>query len=830
MSSQVNSMRGRVLASPAGGLHRLVAGVTRRAVAPMAGPRVDDGSRSVEDVPTDAAPATARTGDALGGDPSAGATGGQHHRQREPGIVLDCGAGPEVRHVGIAFIHGIGSQQAGETLLDWGGAIIRVLVDARVRHHAAADPVIDTQLDPGPGQSRYIELQLPPIEVEGRTVPEQHWVLTEAWWAQRVRPPTFAQMVEWLGPGGAIERILNPLLPRTGVQGDPRRRPHVEVHPLHQGADGIEEDDGRTHLARGGIARTVKESGGGLYLRAVSAWLLVLYGLLRSIEKVLPIGPLKDGALTRPMDRFVLEWFGDVYVLLKDAPQAASVRGRLTEAVSDLSAAGCDEVAVVAHSGGAIITYMTLADPSSAGLKVDRIITLGEGLNLAWRLEGLAGRAPADEQGVEDVRLYRDVLAARDHLLWDDFWASQDPAPVGVLAFPVNPPGGVRDVDLARVRSHSTWNRLSTGEDHGGYWDNDEEFLIPMLRELEGPSAGAGLFGTEEDDRERSRHRRQRLSILSLWRQLGVVAPLSAIVIAFALNASTAFRVSDAIASAWSAIPGGGILTSPLNALRGMDPAGTTPGLVLAETGVWILAAAIAGSTAFSLIAPPERPVPWSTGPFEVWIGRILRAVPWLAGIPVLAALLYAAGKFIAGSTESAVDVGRSVAGAAILLVALGTVALAMTRGRRAGDSARREAMETLAMMAAMAVASALVVAPAVAVIAYPDVGRTVLGTIAILLAFQLLGRAGTWRWAVWDARDRATARTGRPYGATGRVVTQAALLFTTQAVLFGAVVTNSPAALAVAVLGLVVSTLLGVAIDVLDARGRPPSRRLRLS
>jgi hypothetical protein len=138
--------------------------------------------------------------------------------------------------------------------------------------------------------------------------------------------------------------------------------------------------------------------------------------------------------------------------------------------------------------------------------------------------------------------------------------------------------------------------------------------------------------------------------------------------------------------------------------------------------------------------------------------------------------------------------------------------------------------METLAMMAAMAVASALVVAPVVAVIAYPDVGRTVVGAVAILLAFQLLGRAGTWRWAVWDQRDRATARTGRPYGASGRVVTQAALLFTTQAVLFGAVVMNSPVALAIAVLGFVLSTLLGVAIDVLDARSRPPSRRPRLA
>jgi hypothetical protein len=822
MSSQPESISHGVGASWMGRLRRLTtAGESGASTA--SGP-VPDAPPASEGAGAAEAGGAAPDGNGAAGGAEAAAGWGQHHRTREPGIVLDCGAGPDVRHVGITFVHGIGSQLAGETLLDWGGALIRVLLNARVRHGASADPVIDTQLDPGPGLSRFIEVQLPAVVIKGEAVPEQHWVLTEAWWAQRVRPPSFGQMVEWLGQGGAIERILNPLLPRMGAAHDARLRPHVEVHPLRRVAGGVEEDDGTVRDTRGGTARMVKKSAGGVYLRAVSAWLLVLYGLLRSIEKILPIGPLKNGALTRPLDRFLLEWFGDVYVLLKDAPQASSIRGRLTEAVSDLTAAGCDEIAVVAHSGGAIVTYMTLSDQSAADLKVDRIITLGEGLNLAWRLEDLEGRSTSGAGGPQDGRLYRDVLATREHLLWDDFWASQDPAPVGVLGFPADRAGGSRGASLARVRSHAVWNRLSTGEDHGGYWDNDEEFLIPVLRLLEGRPGGHGLFGAEADDPDRSRHRRQRLSILSLWRQLAVVAPLAGVVIAFALNTASAFHASDAVAAVWDAIPGSGIVTTPLNTLRAMDITGTVPGLVLAETGVWIVAAAIAGSTAFALIAPPERPVPWVSGRFETSIGRLLRAVPWLAGIPVLAALAYAAWKFIDGSTGTAIDVGRAVGGAAIAVVAVGAVAMVLSRGRRGGSSAPREAVETLAMMVAMAVASAMVVAPLVAILAFPDVGRTVLGTVVILLAFQLLGQAGTWRWSVWDARERETARTGRAYGATSRVAIQAALLFSTQAVLFGAVVRDSPEALMVAVGGLVAIALLGVALDVLDARGRTSS------
>ncbi len=424
--------------------------------------------------------------------PAANDAGIAAAQRREPGIVLRCDAEPAARHVGIVFVHGIGSQAEGETLLDWGSAIIRVLFDTRVRNHLSADPVTDVELDPGPAQRRWIELQVPAANVDGHDVPDQHWVMTEAWWAQRVRPPSFGQMAEWLGPRGVIRRILTALLPRRGTH-DPRLRGWAEHHALRRNdAGGTEESvdpgppDGMKRAPGAGPGRTVAGLGAGLFLQAVSALLLVLYGLLRSIEKLVPVGPLKDGALTRPLDRFVLEWFGDVYVLLSDTAQAASIRGQLVDAIEDLKAAGCDEIAIVAHSGGAIVSYMTLVDPSSAGLAVDRLITLGEGLNLAWRLTDSGGTTPLDELDVPPERLYGSLLATHPGLRWDDFWASQDPAPVGVLEPPAGDDPTADATLLARIQSHAIWNRLSFREDHGGYWDNDEEFLIPLMRLLAG--------------------------------------------------------------------------------------------------------------------------------------------------------------------------------------------------------------------------------------------------------------------------------------------------------------------------------------------------------
>ncbi|HKG57236.1 MAG TPA: hypothetical protein VKA85_08310 [Candidatus Limnocylindrales bacterium] len=779
-------------------------------------------------------------------------------RTRAPGIQLDCGAGADVRHVGIAFVHGIGSQQPAETLLDWGGAVIRLLLDNRVGHDASADPVIACELDPGADESRYIELQLPATTVDGEPVPEQHWVMTEAWWAQRVRPPAFGQMAEWLGPRGAIRRILLAILPRPRGVHDPRLRPWAATYPLRRGDNGVEEaaerfpvaghendavdypDDvpwaqATTALKRQRIQRRAGTSLEGiakvsaaLYLQAISALILVIYGALRSIEKLVPIGPLKDGALTRPIDEFVLNWFGDVYVLLGDPAQAASVRGRLVDALNDLHAVKCDSVVVVAHSGGAIVSYMTLADRANDALRVDRLITLGEGMNLAWLLSGGDDGTPTRDARKRYERLYTNMLARRPGLRWDDFWASQDPAPVGVLRFPQLDDDTEADASmLARVRSHAIWNRLSFGEDHGGYWDNDEEFVLPMLRLLDERTSG-GAFGDAGDDHVRSGRRRRRLSALSLMRQLALVGPTSAVVVAFAVGSHFVARASDAVAAAWNAIPGSAIVSDALDGARAFGIASTSGGRLLAETGVWVVAALIGLVTIFALIAPPERPVPWAVTT-RPWVGRLLRYLPWLIATPVVVAVVVGGLRFISGATLAGVEVARVVVAAAVVVFVLGVAVWSVLGSPTEPDDSKprslvRDGVELGLTMVVMILASFLVVSPIVGIIAFEDVGRTALGTIAVIALFQVLGRVGQWRWSVWDGRERMAARSGRRYPGLNRVIGQTALLLATLVTLFLAVVLDSDRLLALGVTGIALAVLLGVSVDVFDASRREPT------
>ncbi len=825
------------------------------------------------------AQATRDSGDGadLGADAAAHGAAPARYRRRAPGIQLDCHAGPGVSHVGMVFVHGIGSQAPGETLLDWGSAIIGALLDARLHSKTSADPVIDSQLDPAPGQSRFIELQLPATTAaDGTKIPEQHWVMTEAWWAQRVRPPSFGQMAEWLGPNGAIRRIVLALLPRGGQVHDPRMRPFAQTNSLRRTADGseqVEEDVkdgppvGMKQRPREDV-RAILRVPAGFYFQAVSALVLLLYGVLRSIEKLIPIGPFKDGALTRPIDRFVLDWFGDVFVLLNNQAEAASIRGQLLDSLNDLQAVGCEDITVVAHSGGAIVSYTTLVDASSDGQRVDRLVTHGEAANLAWRLT-----AGEDGQNREDAelrfeRLYRTLPNAphRKDMEWHDFWASKDPAPVGVLQIPKEKGIKVEDdkAALGRVRSHAVWNRLSLGNDHGTYWDNDEEFLVPLLRLLEN-RGDAGLFGAEQDDEQRSNKRRRRLTVLSLLLQLALFAPLAAVIVAYVLRSGTLERAGNWAAELWAHIPGSNLISEPLNTIRDANLQDTPVGGFIAEAGVWVIVVVLFLATIYSVIAPPERPIPWddSRG-WRTAVKWFFKLAPYLALVMIGVALGAAANLFISGSTERALSVGR-VTGVMLLVVggALGIWAVisrryrqgqaanadATTAGARPlGDgpgtkpSAKRESrgrravnvivavLDYVSTVVALVLAVVLVISPFVAMAVFEAVGQIVLGIAVVLIAFQVLGRIAEWRWSVWDERERTAARTREPYPGIGRVVAQIGLLSATLAALLVGVIFNLDPALLIA-LGLAALTvLLGVAVDVVDAQRlerRQPTRSL---
>ena len=746
-----------------------------------------------------------------------------------PAIDLPLCRDKGVRHVGVVFVHGIGSQEQGEILRDWGGAIASVLIDFRVASGADGDPVLATQLDPGAPGRIFVELQLPETtDSKGKPVPEEHWLLTEAWWAHEITPPSFGQMAQWLGPDGAVPRIVKTIIPRTTGQSDPRSlvsspepagkrlpdAPQRETGERRSQKLGDRAQRAMTGWREDPVAHTrswLVRVGAWAYLQAFSALLLLIYGILRSIESLIPIGPLANGALTRPIDRFVLEWFGDVFVLLGVPAQAASVRGRLARAITDLHEANASEIVVIAHSGGAIVAWTTLADDDTPD-HVDLLVTIGEGLNLGWNITSGDGTSDDADGMLDRARhrfrlLYQPLLAVREGLRWVDYWGSRDPAPSGSL----DPPDSDLEPPGERFISMPIWNLLSFREDHGGYWENDEEFVIPLLRRLEGTRpGGASYFGSQADHDLRSNRRRRRVSVLSVWRQVCLMAPVAAVITSFVAGKTLVPGLGDSIAAVWSVVPGSGIVSGPLNAIRDMHLELIGPLDTLAEVGVWVVVALFGVAAGFALISPPERGKAWTTA-----VSRPARVIAWLVdhgplivATPLAVLLATALVRFAGGATPTGV---AAFAGALVWLAIAIVVA-----GAAFAASQRWLPVRIAATAVILALGSLLLLAPVAAILIFPTVGRMVLGSVAVVAGFAILARLGAWRWTAWDLRERRASHARNPaYQSIALVAVQCIVLLLTVASFFVAVSFElAPAAWLGLTLALF-AVLVGIGIDV---------------
>ncbi len=542
---------------------------------------------------------------------------------------------PEIaRRTGVVFVHGIGTQTPAATFLDWSTPIVGLLTDWRAAmpaDDAATATTTDDAEAAGPGRiddpvwraefsfnaasPPYLEVVVP----AHAGVPATTWVVTEAWWAADLRAPSLGRTIDYLRRrmGMVVNGIAEGYRDRT-----PR------LHDLAVATELIGQ--GRLPLDWRLIdrldlvqSRTFGARPVGWLVGGLGAFILAAYDLLRRI----PIGAIRDFAARKMIDSFLVDWFGDLPVLLDDAVQSANVRARLARSIERLTADGCDAIVVVAHSGGALVSFETLLDPAYAHLKVDKLITLGQGLGLAWRLAA----DPAVHEITPGSRLVGNLAKVRPGLRWVDVWASYDPAPAGPLPergglrsgetarpVPMPPttmvasgasvasPGaletslsattatpvatGAQDSWLMRspvplpgqpipepaaasilIESRPITNEMNVLTDHGAYWANPEGFLIPLVRHLDAARGDAGASRFYRDRADRTRRivwRRQRVSALAAWGWLCSVGAIGTIVVLLVLQAAGDERLTiagDAIAGAWELVPGSELVSGPVS-------------------------------------------------------------------------------------------------------------------------------------------------------------------------------------------------------------------------------------------------------------------------
>ena len=680
---------------------------------------------------------------------------------------------------GIVMVHGIGPQLAGQTLLDWTTPIITLLRDAVAADagrkfrkepalappsrslHDIDDPVFRANIDFSGETFPVVQVRIPwrakdlekakadyerameawearTIDKEPRPPEDPRWIFTETWWASEVRPPTLRMMVAWLGEQGGVGRIVQGIQQNTFGSG-----------PLH-------------HLARISVLPFVS-------VIASFALILLIVGL--AISRFIPIASIREAVTLRLASAFLTDWFGGARTLLRDPAQSANVRSRLVMTVKALRAYGCRRIVIVAHSGGTIVTLSTLTDPAFPNLEVDKLITIGEALNLGWRLEAVDPDAehPVPPKG---NRMLGD-LGAKRRLLWRDFFGTHDPAASG----PPDPPvDSMKGTD--RFTTERIYNRMSVLGDHGAYWNNDEHFLIPLIREIDVPNGNRRKSRFYRDAVEsfvRAR-RKERLSFLRLWRRGTSTLPIMAIVAAALVTAHGMIPlIGSAALAVLESVPFSkelGQLGAKLSSLGTFETDGILPFDVIYGIGIGVLLGGLAFLVLQALIPSGARGL-WRQ---RKWWQRTALLVDISLG-PVPFALILVGWWATVGATGGLDAVRNFVVDASLpgTVVFVGAVVFFATIGTKLRAKLRTSSSTPLriiaiafsalflaALLVALAGASLGVILVYTGSASRPDSEATrtfVVGAVVVLGLFRLLQRVGEWRWDAWDIRERQQLR-----------------------------------------------------------------------
>lgn len=436
------------------------------------------------------------------------------------------GSQPSGFDLGVLFVHGIGEQPQGDTLLRFAEPVLDWLDrwvrregrdDGNVRIETAALQMPDASSAP-PHSIVSIDGGRPAeAQADASSSERSRWLLAESWWADELRRPRFARLALWM---------------------------------LTVGTWMIFSHAGRSFQLR--------PKDWAAKLRAVPVFLASFFvasfvQIVVAFLALLALLPIP--ALRRGLSGVLLTLtgtLGDSYVINASPLQRAAAVRRVRENLRWLQGMQCRKIVVVAHSQGAAVAHEAVRDPAPA--EVERLITVGSGQAKLEELRLMERRRPgllvasalilpllvfvaaiwrtlnavlSDDSAVfsmvftavvflgivaylafTGLEFYRERLAAlslktvRPSLIWRDFYASADPVSNGPLHSSATPIEG--------VRSYRVLNYQSVLRDHTTYFQSRDDFLPRLVFQL-AASARLPLISLQDFRRIfRARERRRR--------------------------------------------------------------------------------------------------------------------------------------------------------------------------------------------------------------------------------------------------------------------------------------------------------------------------------
>ncbi|NNF63649.1 MAG: hypothetical protein HKN07_05255 [Acidimicrobiia bacterium] len=477
----------------------------------------------------------------------------------------------ELADIGVLFVHGIGQQKRGDTLIAAGDAVheflARWFTTGNVAKGTSRAVLMPDPADPAAPAHVYASMEQ---TFADDTTTESNWLMAESWWAESFPPPKFFDLAVW-----AFQ-----VMPWTLA--------------THYGR-GVRRAWLGT-AAASGLLRTswwfVAFVGRLIQLLIVFAVIPILVLLVAIIALIgaIPIGGVR--AFAGGAQRILSASLGDSFIFVRKPIQASAIHEKVRRDLEWLGERS-RKVAVVAHSQGAAVAHEVIKDDPRHDIVA--FISLGSGLGkllelrneretvqitqrtpketsaapfagsigmalIAWALYyGLAGTngwAASAFAGVFGLILVGvatqsawvgrvpkiEEVALPGWVEWIDLFAAKDPVPhgrlfdtdevdpaCGILSWVesrFDPEYGPREKSLPR--SGVAHNYGSFTSDHNAYWLN-RDGVVPMVA-LAIAKYSPGLRLDEIDPLDQSRvvagalRRRFRVRWLQVARWMTVAA------------------------------------------------------------------------------------------------------------------------------------------------------------------------------------------------------------------------------------------------------------------------------------------------------------------
>jgi pimeloyl-ACP methyl ester carboxylesterase len=302
------------------------------------------------------------------------------------------------QRIGVLFVHGIGEQTRGDTLLSFGeplfrwlcrwlseGRIGKNLTDPRLWETNLTRPISDQQYTPA---LTHLDLEFSDSHDTRRKV---EWLMAESWWAQDFTPPSPGQLARWalgIGPW-AVWRQVRHLFDRSRQASNAlfaNDASEIQNPLLQIVFTMVERLNTKIKVPMVGFLLTLPIRLVTFIFLILRAFFQLMLGCLMmylvqllTIVLLIPAWIPVLSSFVQGAQRLLANSIGDSYILVTSPLRFNAMITQIQSDLDWLARKNCDQIVVIAHSQGAAVAYEALAH--SAQPNVDLLVTFGSGLS-----------------------------------------------------------------------------------------------------------------------------------------------------------------------------------------------------------------------------------------------------------------------------------------------------------------------------------------------------------------------------------------------------------------------------------------------------------------